>query len=218
MNYLKSVIYGLLLSSTIDCGVDASLRGAKDRNERGLQSSSGSVSHVTFPSLQCRSCIRLISSAYEQSRNVYCGAWNNRRCTDPETGDQENVLTVGMAETRPVRCCINTQLATGWKGCKNIENVYADSFPMMDFTAAKDFCENHETYSLHGGRLCSPGEIQDRCGTGSGLNYNKEHVWACIADGGTCEQNDAAACCTGFCNKSNVCEVGGHSSFFQCDS
>ena len=151
---------------------------------------------------------RLISSAYEQSRNVYCGAWNNRRCTDPETGDQENVLTVGMAETRPVRCCINTQLTTNWKGCKNIENVYADSFPMMDFTAAKDFCENHETYSLHGGRLCSPGEIQDRCGTGSGLNYNKEHVWACIADGGTCEQNDAAACCTGFCNESNVCEVG----------
>ena len=211
MIYLKSGLYGLLLSSTTHGGVDASLRGAKhvqsaQRNERDLQTSSGSVS---FPSavLSLSSYITLTSSVRtKQSRNIYCGAWNNNNCRDPTTGVKTNVLTVDASETRPVRCCINTALSNNWKGCRTIANVYSDSFPGMTFDSAKDYCESN--YEAHGGRLCDPAEMEDKCGTGSGLGYNKEHVWACTADGGTCEQGDAAACCGGYCNESNVCEVG----------
>ena len=142
----------------------------------------------------------------KQTRNIYCGSWNNNNCVDPDTGVKTNVLTVDMSETRPVRCCINTALSNNWKGCRTIANVYSDSFAEMTFDSAKDYCESN--YEAHGGRLCDPGEMEDKCGTGSGLGYNKEHIWACMADGGTCEQNNASACCAGYCNESNVCEVG----------
>ena len=152
------------------------------------------------------SCIRLISSANEQSRNVYCGSWDQKNCVDPDTGVKTNVLTVDMSETRPVRCCINTALSNAWKGCDTIANVYSDSFQGMTFASAKNFCES--TYEAYGGRLCYPGEMEDKCGASSGLGFDNKHVWACMADGGTCEQSNAAACCTGYCNESNACEVG----------
>lgn len=128
-----------------------------------------------------------------------CGRGYN--CSE---GDFDAVDMNDLAEVRCCRDCINDGPCDRfWRQkCDFDPEVYAASkFDGIcyeeDFCTAIDICEDA------GGRLCTPEEVLRLCAKGTGCNFDREMVWACMWEGGGCEWDEE--CCSGKCGEDGLC-------------
>mmetsp|Transcript_30937 Transcript_30937/g.57280 ORF Transcript_30937/g.57280 Transcript_30937/m.57280 type:complete len:171 (+) Transcript_30937:34-546(+) len=116
---------------------------------------------------------------------------------------------VNMNESHEVRCCRNCvkdgPCNNGWKQkCSEFDpevygrSKFAGKCYEEDFCSAVNVCEEK-----FGGRLCTPEEVIGSCTKGTGCNYDREMIWACMYEAGRCERNEE--CCSGRCSQDGLC-------------
>lgn len=116
--------------------------------------------------------------------------------------DRDGVVEViGMNDSHAVRCCreCTNGCGDGWREqCPSYDDeIWAKS--ILGGCHVEDFCTASDICADKGGRLCTPEEVLESCTKGTGCNFDRELIWACMYEEGECTLDEE--CCSGKCGE-----------------
>ncbi|KAL7533705.1 hypothetical protein ACHAXR_008213 [Thalassiosira sp. AJA248-18] len=102
-------------------------------------------------------------------QKIVCGSTTSQSCLSPR------VRQASPSDLHEVRCCSDTS-KTGWAKKPNCDVWGASKVPQCN--SFKTLAQAESICTTAGARLCTEQELLDDCTTGSGCQFDHEHVWS----------------------------------------